>query len=300
MKLAGINRFLTQKLSWNRFNKPQHHTFTWQGIDGSEVLAHFPPADSYNAMMDQPGFTHLTWLRSNAKLYKDHDRAHHGIMLYGFGDGGGGPTKPMLEALRRVSDLQGLPRTQQRSSDEFFDLLEKDLTDRPVQIGELYFEYHRGTYTSQAILKRNNRKAEILLHDLEFVAAISSKPYPHEPINKLWEVLLLNQFHDILPGSSIREVYEDSAAQFQTLFQEGEKLIESIAGRGNTLLNTTGFARSQVVDRDGKLQFVRASPHAAATAADPGDRVTIEQKSDAFILSNKHLVATFKSDGRLV
>ena len=129
-----------------------------------------------------------------------------------------------------MRDLQGLPRTQQRSSEEFFDLLEKDITDRPIQIGELYFEYHRGTYTSQALVKRNNRKAEFLLHDLEFVAAISNKPYPRDAINQLWEVLLLNQFHDILPGSSIREVYEDSAAQFRDLFENGEKLIRCDCG----------------------------------------------------------------------
>ena len=299
MRLCGATRFLTQKLSWNRFNKPEHHTFTWQGIDGSEVLAHFPPADSYNAMMDQRGWTDVTWLRSNTKLYKDHDRAHHGLMLYGYGDGGGGPTKPMLETLRRARDLQGLPRTAQRSSDEFFDLLEKDLTDRPVQVGELYFEYHRGTYTSQALVKRNNRKAEAMLHDLEFLASASSKPYPREAINELWELLLLNQFHDILPGSSIKEVYEESSRQFRDLFEQGEKLIDSIAGRGKTLVNTTSFERCDVVERDGKLQFVRALPYAAAQPADASDRVAIEQKSGSFILSNKHLVATFRTGGQL-
>ena len=300
MKLAGITRFLTQKLSWNRFNKPQHHTFIWQGIDGSEILAHFPPADSYNAMQEERGWSHMAWLRANVKLYKDHDRANHGYMLFGYGDGGGGPTKPMLETLRRVADLQGVPRTQQRTSSEFFELLEKNLSDRPVQIGELYFEYHRGTYTSQAQVKRNNRKAEFLLHDLEFIAATSGKPYPREAINKLWEVLLLNQFHDILPGSSIREVYEDSRKQFGELFEQGEKLIELVAGRGNVLVNTTSFARGDVIEHNGKLQFFKAPAHAAAVAANPYDSVTVEQKSGTFVLRNKHLAATFKSTGELV
>jgi alpha-mannosidase len=300
MRLAGITRFLTQKLSWNRFNKPQHHTFTWQGIDGSEVLAHFPPADSYNAMQEERGLSHVAWLRNNVKLYKDHDRANHGFMLFGYGDGGGGPTKPMLETLRRVHDLQGVPRTEQRSSEEFFELLEKNLIDRPLQIGELYFEYHRGTYTSQALVKRNNRKAEFLLHDLEFLAAMSTKPYPREAINKLWEVLLLNQFHDILPGSSIREVYEDSARQFHELFEQGEELIESIAGRGNVLVNTTSFARTDVIEHGGKLSLFKSLPHAAAAEAQPEEKVTIEQQSDTFVLRNKHLVATFKSSGELM
>ena len=304
MKLSGISRFLTQKLSWNRFNKPHHHTFTWQGVDGSEVLAHFPPADTYNAMTDPTGGTgksQVGWLRDNVKLYKDHDRAHHGMMLFGYGDGGGGPTKPMLETLRRAKDLQGLPRTTQRSSDEFFELLEKDLVDRPVQVGELYFEYHRGTYTSQASVKRDNRKAEFLLHDLEFLAAASSKPYPREQINKLWEALLLNQFHDILPGSSIGEVYADSAKQFAELFDDGQKLIDQVAGRGQTLVNTTGFARRDVMQRDGKaLQMVEAQPFATARAVDPDDRVTAQHVGHTLVLTNKHLTSTFKSSGELV
>ena len=143
-------------------------------------------------------------LRRNIKNFKDHDRSHHALTLFGWGDGGGGPTKQMLEMLRRAKDLRGLPRTTQRTSDDFFDLLEKDITDRPVIIGELYFELHRGTYTSQGLVKRNNRKGENLLHDIEFLAtraaATGGSAYPREAINKLWEVLLLNQFHDIFAG----------------------------------------------------------------------------------------------------
>jgi alpha-mannosidase len=299
MRLAGIKRFLTQKLSWNRFNKPRHGTFIWQGIDGSEVLAHFPPADSYNAMMSGPE-GHLAWLRANIAQFKDHDRAHRGAMLFGYGDGGGGPTKDMLETLRRCADLQGLPRIQQRSSDEIFELIEKDLTDPPLQTGELYFEYHRGTYTSQALIKRNNRKAENLLHDLEFLAtAMKPAPkYPRKQINQLWEVLLLNQFHDILPGSSIKEVYDDSAEQFRNFFAEGERLIESIAGNGKTPVNTIGFSRREVCEHEGKLRFISAAPFSAAAAAKPtGGRATVARKDGGFVLSNQHLIARFESTG---
>ncbi len=302
MRLAGITRFLTQKLSWNRFNKPRHGTFTWQGIDGSEVLAHFPPADTYNAMMSGPE-GHLAWLRANITQCKDHDRAHHGVMLFGYGDGGGGPTKDMLETLRRCANLQGLPRIHQRSSDESFTLIEKDLTDRPVQVGELYFEYHRGTYTSQTLVKRNNRKAEILLHDLEFLATALAPPanYPRQQINQLWEILLLNQFHDILPGSSIREVYQDSAAQFRDLFAQGQRLIEAIAKSGKTLVNTIGFHRREVCEVDGKLRFVIAAPFAAASPSKPaGARASIERHGDEFILSNQHLIAHLASNGALL
>ena len=227
-------RFLTQKLSWNRFTRPPYHTFTWEGIDGSRVLAHFPPADTYNANAS------VQQLRHNVANYKDHDRSRHSLMLFGFGDGGGGPTKQMIENLLRAKDLQGLPRTKMRSSDEFFDLLEKDLPEdvRPTVIGELYFELHRGTYTTQAANKRDNRKSEFLLHDVEFLSAIASKSangnsrgathprfsYPTNELDRLWKILLLNQFHDILPGSSITLVYEDSKEQYADIRKSGDKL----------------------------------------------------------------------------
>ncbi|MHB2018470.1 MAG: glycoside hydrolase family 38 N-terminal domain-containing protein, partial [Candidatus Xenobia bacterium] len=125
MQGAGIARFLTQKLSWNRFNKPCYHTFMWQGIDGSEVLAHFPPADTYNATCE------IQELRENVKKYKDHDRSHHSYLLFGHGDGGGGPTVRMLEILQRVGDLEGLPRTRVRTPSEFFTRLEDDAQELP-------------------------------------------------------------------------------------------------------------------------------------------------------------------------
>ncbi|MCE9609807.1 MAG: hypothetical protein K8R23_06320, partial [Chthoniobacter sp.] len=212
MAQSGATRFLTQKLSWNRFNRPRHQTFTWQGIDGSEVLTHFPPANTYNATAS------VAELRKNVRDYKDNDRSGHSMMLFGLGDGGGGPTKTMIESLRRARDLQGLPRTQMRSSDEFFMQLEKDCTDRPVMVGELYLEYHRGTYTTQAANKRDNRRCEELLHDIEAAAALAGRlgkgSYPGRELEDLWKIVLLNQFHDIIPGSSITLVYEDSARQY--------------------------------------------------------------------------------------
>lgn len=292
MRLSGIERFLTQKLSWNRFNKPHHHTFLWQGIDGSEVLAHFPPADTYNATAE------IDEIRGNAQKYKDHDRAHEGIMLYGWGDGGGGPTKQMLEILRRTRDLQGVPRTQQRSSDEFFERLEQDITDRPTLVGELYFEYHRGTYTSQALTKRNNRRAEELLHDLEFLAAMRGEKYSDE-LRRLWEIVLLNQFHDILPGSSITLVYEDTTKQFEDVFARGNALLQEYSGNGDTPLNTIGFARDEVVEHKGELEFVSAPAYAQGEVTSTNDKVLLTQSGDEIVLENAHLRATLSAGGRL-
>jgi len=307
MRLAGITRFLTQKLSWNRFNKPHHHTFTWQGIDGSEVLAHFPPADTYNAMAD------VAELRKHQREYKDHDRSRHGMMLFGYGDGGGGPTKHMLEMLRRVRDLQGLPRTKQRSSDEFFDLLEKDIADRPLIVGELYFEYHRGTYTTQASTKRNNRKNELLLHDVEFLAAAASRlgkhRYPAAELDRLWKLLLLNQFHDILPGSSITLVYEDAEKQHAEIRASGEMLRQSAAadllggGKGKDFapINTIGFDRCEAVGLPGGREaFVLAPSYGVGQIVDAPDKVTLTQTPRGAVLENALLRATVSKDGRLL
>jgi alpha-mannosidase len=305
MRLAGITRFLTQKLSWNRFNKPHHHTFIWEGIDGSEVITHFPPADTYNADAS------VKQLRENARNYKDHDRSRHSLMLFGWGDGGGGPTKKMLEYITRAKDLQGLPRTQIRSSAEFFELLEKDNTDRVKMVGELYFEYHRGTYTTQAATKKGNRKNEFLLHDVEFASLVASRTgshkYPTADLDRLWRVLLLNQFHDILPGSSITEVYEDAARDHAMISRDATKLfdtaIRSLVGTGSKLavVNTTPFDRAEVVTLpDGTLAFAAAPSYGVGRLVNCEDQVAVSEASSKIVLENKNLRATLSKDGSVV
>jgi alpha-mannosidase len=304
MKLSGIKWFLTQKLSWNQFNRPWHQTFIWEGIDGSEVLAHFPPSDTYNATAN------VFDLARSAGDYKDNDRSRHSLLVFGYGDGGGGPTKTMIETLRRAKDLQCLPRVTMRTSREFFELLEKDYTDHARQIGELYFEYHRGTYTTQAAVKKSNRKSEFLLHDVEFLSTItrSDIQYPRREIDLLWQILLLNQFHDILPGSSIALVYQDSAKDFERLKSEGERLRAAALGgivhsssdpNDVAPVNTIGFSRSEVAERtDGTLMYVTAPSYGIGRASkDCPDKVSIAQTSGGFVLENAHLRAELSADG---
>ncbi|MBI1337316.1 MAG: hypothetical protein GC164_10185 [Phycisphaera sp.] len=302
MRQADIERFLTQKLSWNAINKPENHTFLWRGIDGSEVVTHFPPANTYNAMTGVGN--EVQELRANAGNFKDNDRASEGYMLFGYGDGGGGPTKRMLEVLRRVGNLQSIPPTAQRSSNEFFDRLEADCTDLPVRIGELYFELHRGTYTSQALIKRNNRMGERLLHDLEFLAArkslVEGADYPAHEIDRLWKVLLLNQFHDILPGSSITQVYRDSEAQFKAFFEDGNKLLGTTLGTGAAPVNTVGVERTDVVEINHTLQAVHAKPFTTAQPIQPAAPVTLRHQVGLYTLENAHLSATLTDAGRVV
>jgi alpha-mannosidase len=304
MRGAGIEWFLTQKLSWNAFNKPDYHTFRWQGIDGSEVLTHFPPADTYNAMAD------VAELRRSAHDYKDHDRSQRSYLLFGYGDGGGGPTRDMLETLRRVRDLQGVPRTSQRSSEEFFTALERESPDLPVLVGELYFELHRGTYTSQAEVKRANRKCEFLLHDVELLASLAHwrglQEYPRAELQRLWETLCTNQFHDIIPGSSIDQVYADAHRDYAEL-EQGCLALRAAAlaalddGSGTRPLNTLGIARrGVVVAADGAASFASARAFASATALEPAAPVTITEAEDGWRLGNAHLRAHVDRGGRLL
>jgi alpha-mannosidase len=306
MRGAAIDRFLTQKLSWNRFNQPPHHTFTWQGLDGSEVLAHFPPSDTYNATAE------VEELRRSARDYKDHDRSGRSLLVFGFGDGGGGPTPTMLETLRRAGDLQGLPRTTITTSEEFFDALVADAKDLATIVGELYFEYHRGTYTSQAAVKLGNRDGERALHDAEAIAAMALReagaPYPAEQLTDLWQTLLVNQFHDILPGSSIGLVYEDAARDHAAVLAGAEGMIDdalaalAAPGDDRAPLNTLGVPRAEVAERPGGdgLGWVTAPPYGIGETASGGpDPVTVVEDGDVVILDNGGLRAELGRDGLL-
>src|SRR4051794_4909450 len=278
---AGMTRFFTQKLSWNRFNKPDHHTFVWQGDDGSEVLVHFPPADNYSSMADVPE------LLKTALEYKDLEQSRTSLLVFGHGDGGGGPTRDMLESIRRARDLQGLPRTRIATSDEFFEALEAEDVERPVVVGELYLEYHRGTYTTQAFVKRGNRKSEIGLHDAEFLAVVHGGDYPHAELDRLWKLLLLQQFHDILPGSSIRLVYKDAARDFAEL----ERAIGELIGDGDVPVNTTSYARRDVVGDE----VYEAAPFAVAHPVVTDDAV----RRRGLTIENGLLRVMLAEDGRV-
>ena len=281
LRLCGISRFLTQKLSWNRFNRPDAHTFVWQGVDGSEVLAHYPPADNYNSdvSVDEVLFAR--------REFKNHDSSGTSLLVYGFGDGGGGPTRAMLERLRRMRDLEGLPRVRSATSDEFFSALEAEDAERPVVVGELYFEYHRGVYTSQAFVKRGNRVCEQLLHDAEFLGAARGD-YPRAELDRLWKLLLLQQFHDILPGSSIGLVYDDARRDFAEL----ESSLHELIGDGDALVNTVGVARREVVD----AVFVEAPPYGDAVEVAADDEVRVE----GLTLENRLLRVVLAADGSVM
>ncbi|HEY5671703.1 MAG TPA: alpha-mannosidase [Anaerolineales bacterium] len=321
MNLAGIQYFLTQKLSWNQFNKPASHTFVWEGIDGSRVLTHFPPADTFNSMAN------VKEVLYNVSNFKDHERANESYLLFGYGDGGGGPTPAMLEQLRRMVDVDGLPRTQIRSPREFFSRCAADIKDPLAMVGELYFELHRGTYTSQARNKKYNRQSELLLRDVEILSCLAmvtrDHPYPVPALQKLWEVVLTNQFHDIIPGSSIGEVYQDSTQDYKFVLQKAGELRdvalkalspEPPSANKVTIFNTLSFPRTEVVElpegipgtqttNTGRHLGIVTAPalgYAVQTPGNSNQPVAIIKTAGGFVIENAHLRAVLTPSGGLI
>lgn len=268
MKKSGIDYFMTTKLSWNQFNKVPHDTLMWRGIDGSEVLTHFISTLGVgqpikNFFTTYNGMLHPDALIGAWERYQDKEINNDILIAFGYGDGGGGPTRPMLETAKRMDKgVKGMPRVRQAFSRDYFEALEvcvKDNKELATWEGEFYFEYHRGTYTSMARNKRGNRKSELLLMDLELLSVLAARcgmAYPTEKLRALWEIVLLNQFHDILPGSSIKEVYDQTKIEYEQIEKEATELIatclQTIAGKGSgvTLFNTTGFMRDDIVCLD--------------------------------------------------
>ncbi len=254
IKLAGLDYFYTIKLSWNQCNRLPYDSFWWQGIDGTRVLTHFSPNANYNAEAT-PREVFEMWQKFQQKA--EHNEV---LMSFGFGDGGGGPTREMLENIHEMQNFPGAPRTHHDTAQAFFERMEAEAGERlPTWNGELYLEYHRGTYTTQARNKRANRKSEFLLHDAEFLASLASTvdpgyAYPADAMREAWQLVCLNQFHDIIPGSSVHAVYEDSMQQYARIAQIGAdardaalKALAAHTGGDVLLANPTAFKRNDLV-----------------------------------------------------
>ncbi len=239
IKESGCDYFLTQKLSWNDTNKPEHHTFWWEGIDGTRVFTHFPPADTYN------GDFSAEQVEFSARNFKDAASSNRSLYLFGYGDGGGGPTAEMIESAHSLGVPMG-------TAIDFFDRASADAHDLATVRGELYFELHRGTYTSQARTKRLNRRAQDALREAEMWSVAAGGAYPREELDAAWKQLLLNQFHDILPGSSIDWVYEDAERDLGEVIKTAEEIallgVRTIASDGPNVavFNATSHWRDGV------------------------------------------------------
>ena len=288
IKEAGLEYFFTIKIGWSQYNRLPFDSFWWQGLDGTRVLTHFSTtknpesahASTYNADAS-PGQILGTWLN-----FQNKDDAPPGetlplLMSYGWGDGGGGPTREMVENILELENFPGAPRVKTGKVIDFYRQLEKVSDRLPVWNGELYLEFHRGTYTTQARNKRANRKMEFALHDAEFLAATASLfnseyQYPHEILTKAWKLVCLNQFHDILPGSSIAPVYKESLEQYQEVEELAEQItnqaLEALSGHfgSRMIINPTSFERDEPVCLDGKTISVGAlEPYSISPLSEP-------------------------------
>ncbi|MFI6944051.1 alpha-mannosidase [Streptomyces sp. NPDC050418] len=304
-KLAGVRWFLTQKLSWNQSNKMPHHTFWWEGIDGTRVFTHFPPVDTYNSQFLGSELAHAE------RNFADKGRASRSLVPFGWGDGGGGPTREMLERARRLRSLEGSPRVEIEKPSAFFQAAKEEYAQAaPVWSGELYLEFHRGTYTSQAKTKQGNRRSEHRLRETELwctAAALrsASYAYPYDALDRLWKTVLLHQFHDILPGSSIAWVHREARDTYTSVLAELDGLTaEAVralgAGEGPAVFNSSPYARTEVVEAaDGPVRVhVEGLASTTLPAAASGE-VTAEEAEAGITLANEHLSVVIDRDGLL-
>ena len=289
ISLSGSHYFLTQKISWNDTNRFPHHTFWWEGLDGTRVFTHFPPVDTYNSELLPRELAHA------ARNYAEAGFANRSLVPFGYGDGGGGPTREMMERARRMADLDGAPRISVEAPSKFFAAAHAEYPDAPVWSGELYLELHRGTLTNQVEIKQGNRRCENLAREAELWSATAAvaglMEYPYEELEAVWRDVLLNQFHDILPGSSIAAVNDDAIASHAS----SAARLQSIVDRAISALCGTGKAQ---------LVF-NAAPHEQAGAPALGAALARAAEGtaraiDGHVLDNGLLRAELDDDGHII
>lgn len=293
MKKSGVDYFMTTKLGWgNRHNKHPHQTFVWRGIDGSEVLTHMPPEGSYSS------FALPSVIKKIEGLYEDKGVCGRVMMPFGIGDGGGGTGEFHLEAVKREKNLSGLHPVVQETALDFFENIAKNKKDYNTYCGELYFEMHQGTYTTQSKNKRFNRKTEYLLRETEFALVAANKPYPKEKLDKIWKEVLLYQFHDILPGSSIKRVYDESLERYKVLQGEINDILKSALGDGDFAVNSLSWERCGYFKFGEKWYKLCVPPMGSAKLFGGKESKETEINFDG-VLENKSIKAVFDESGAI-
>ena len=287
LRKCGVDRFVTGKISWNDTNRMPNDTFYWRGIDGSRIFAQFLTTRDFNfpdktmQCVNFNGVLNAEDIQSSWENYRNKEYSNEIITSYGYGDGGGGPSREMLERQRRFAyGLPGMPKTKISSVNEFLDCVSKnfeksckELQKTPEWTGELYLEYHRGTYTSMAKNKKKNRFGEFLLYNAELLSVntmlLNKTPYPADELEKAWRLMLLNQFHDIIPGSSTKAVYEDSDKDYEKIFAIAGKIVDQnmkmLAGNiqtegGYLVYNPCAYKRDDVIKVNGVTAYVQNIP----------------------------------------
>jgi alpha-mannosidase len=304
LKKSGHHYFMTQKLSWNVVNRFPHHSFQWKGIDGTGILTHMLPEETYNS----PAGPHS--LRKIGNEYAQQEVSDHALLVFGIGDGGGGPDAEHLERLRRSKSLPGIPSVEVRLTSEFFQDWAEGSDKFPCWNGELYLERHQGTLTTQALTKKNNRLCEIALRELEWAALLASHSaglrYPVAELDRLWKEVLLYQFHDILPGSSIKRVYDEANTRYVLILEELDRLVEQrYQALGETVLsssshlafNSLPWHRRQWLNLDGEWHSASVPGMGYAEPETPEAEVGIGVFASDNLIENERLRVRFADNG---
>lgn len=297
LKKSGVDYLLTIKLSWNKYNKFPYHTFNWKGIDGTEVLVHMPPEGTYNSAMAPHSVIDAE------RNFSEKGKSGEAVILYGIGDGGGGPGTEHLERLKRVKDLNGLSRVTSSSTEDFFERISKEKEKFHTYCGELYLEKHQGTYTTQAKNKYYNRKIEVLIKDAELFCTMAYKlkgrPYPKKHLDEIWKEVLLYQFHDILPGSSIKRVYDESVARYQILIGELKEIIHDALGAFQAekgLYNPSGAVLTVISDENNKITSRKINPF----SSDFFEEEVCAAEVNGNRMENKLIAIEFNQNGEII
>jgi len=286
---AGADYFFTQKMSWNDTDRMPHHTFNWEGIDGTQIFTHFTPVDSYNSDLGQSD------LAKTERQYAEKGASNISMIPFGWGDGGGGPTREMLAAAHRASNLEGSPKVTLGTPQEFFERAKKDYANPPVWFGEMYLQYHRGVLTSQLKTKQGNRRNEHLLREAELWAATATirtgKSYPSAELAAAWQSVLLMQFHDILPGSSIAWVHQEAERKHEEVRVALEEIIT------NSLNVLSGEGSETLLFNATPVEISGVQPLGSAVQCEASDSATVTNTSDGYLLENKQLSVEISNEG---
>ncbi|MEL7152006.1 MAG: glycoside hydrolase family 38 C-terminal domain-containing protein [Pseudomonadota bacterium] len=303
-KQAGIKWFCTNKMNWNQSNRMPSSTFWWQGIDGTQLLSHvlttprdvqyLPFPTNYKSDLTAPEVLG-TWEHSTAK-----DKVRDLPICFGYGDGGGGPTEGLIQTAKAYAAMPGMPTLRMSTIREAFEAIEGQADGLPVWNDELYLEGHRGVLTSNGWIKRANRKAEVALHEAEALAVMNGLETDLTPA---WQLLCLNQFHDILTGTSIRLVFEDAEKDYAAIQDEIDKVLAQLETGATIVTNTSPYPQSPLVEVGGtQVQMPEIAPYQAMSldrAVSPKPGLSIKPSGEGFILENASIRATISASGHL-
>ena len=325
LQKCGVDFFMTQKISWNQFNTFPFHLFNWRGVDGTSIVTHFLPENNYNSQVD------AAELIRAQRRFNENDRCDEFVSLYGVGDGGGGGKEDQLERGLRMQNLEGCPKWKPGKAGEAFERMRGLSDELATWSGELYLELHRGTLTSQAWVKKCNRRLENRLRAIEFLySALPLSSYPAGELDQIWKTVLMNQFHDILPGSSIDLVYQRTHKEYAACLDQCAALIEKATGElfaaeanSLTLVNVLsyGYTRPVIlppewagfsvqdeagndlaVQQEGGQSVVQVTIPAmgSLTLFKSEHEQVAEMAEGGLVLENEWVSYTFDADGRVV